>query len=142
MSQILIKDMCLFSRGVFNYISQAVFTMYEIFLRKPISHIFILSHFAKFCSIPLQEKYKMLNDKEQPSSFYRHEGQYNEERAGLYKTSYDPDRLTYSMNAQQLSGGALFNVSNSHVNASQYPTIPWDENEAALRGRSVFSMSY
>ncbi|GFR88677.1 hypothetical protein ElyMa_004258600 [Elysia marginata] len=82
----------------------------------------------------LKEKYKMLNDKEQPSTFYRHEGKYNEERAGLYKTSYDPERLTYSMNAQQLSGGNLFNTSASHVEASLYPTIPWDENEAALKG--------
>ncbi|GFO00369.1 hypothetical protein PoB_002687400 [Plakobranchus ocellatus] len=81
----------------------------------------------------LKEKYKMLNDKEQPTTFYRHEGRYNEERAGLYKTSYDPERLTYSMNAQQLSGGNLFNTSNSHVNANLYPTIPWDENEAALK---------
>ncbi|KAK3772102.1 hypothetical protein RRG08_061186 [Elysia crispata] len=81
----------------------------------------------------LKEKYKMLKDKEQPSTFYRHESKYNEERAGLYKTSYDPERLTYSMNAQQLSGGNLFNTSNSHVDASLYPTIPWDENEAALK---------
>ena len=81
----------------------------------------------------------MLKDKEQPSTFYRHESKYNEERAGLYKTSYDPERLTYSMNAQQLSGGNLFNTSNSHVDASLYPTIPWDENEAALKSRSVWN---
>lgn len=81
----------------------------------------------------LKEKYKQLDDKEQPSTFYRHEGKYNEERAGLYKTSYDPERLTYSMNAQQLSGGSLFDTSQSHVDASLYPTIPWDENEAVLK---------
>ncbi|CAL1541724.1 unnamed protein product [Lymnaea stagnalis] len=81
----------------------------------------------------LKEKYKMLKNKELPSTFYHHEGKYNEERAGLYKTSYNPDQLTYSMNAQRLSGGTLFNTSLSHVEASQYPTVIWDENEAALK---------
>ena len=90
---------------------------------------------AKDACLTLQEKYKLLNDKEMPSTFYRHEGKYNEERAGLYKTSYDPARLTHSMNAGQQSGGVLFNTSMSHVEASQYPTVSWDENEAALNGR-------
>ncbi|XP_012939700.1 uncharacterized protein LOC101853704 [Aplysia californica] len=82
----------------------------------------------------LKDKYKLLTDKEMPSTFYRHEGRYNEERAGLYKTSYDPQRLAYSMNNQQQSGGVLFNTSASHMEASQYPTVTWDENEAALKG--------
>ncbi|KAK6969931.1 hypothetical protein BgiMline_025547 [Biomphalaria glabrata] len=81
----------------------------------------------------LRVKYNILKDKEMPTAFYRHEGKYNEERAGLYKTSYDPQQLAYSMNAQRLSGGTLFNTSLSHVDASQYPTVLWDENEAALR---------
>ncbi|BFZ22429.1 hypothetical protein BsWGS_25468 [Bradybaena similaris] len=84
--------------------------------------------------VQLREKYKILNKKEMPVTFYRHEGEYNEERAGLYKTSYDPQQLAYSMNAKQLSGGVLFNTSLSHVDASLYPTVVWDENEAALNG--------
>ncbi|CAG5126260.1 unnamed protein product, partial [Candidula unifasciata] len=84
--------------------------------------------------VQLRQKYKILNKNEMPMTFYQHEGEYNEERAGLYKTSYDPQKLTYSMNAKQLSGGDLFNTSMSHVDASLYPTVVWDENEAALNG--------
>ncbi|XP_059174408.1 uncharacterized protein LOC131954646 [Physella acuta] len=87
--------------------------------------------------IQLREKFKILKDKEMPSTFYKHEGKYNEERALLYKTSYDPHQLAYSMNSQQLSGGTLFNTSMSHVDASKYPTVFWEETDAALKQSST-----
>ena len=34
-------------------------------------------------------------------------------------------------------GASTFDTSSSHMEASQYATVPWDEGEAALAGRWV-----
>lgn len=47
----------------------------------------------------LRNKYEVLFDKELPDTFYNHGSRYNEERAGLYKTSYDPHLLTLNLSA-------------------------------------------
>ncbi|KAK7483600.1 hypothetical protein BaRGS_00025153, partial [Batillaria attramentaria] len=65
----------------------------------------------------VNKKMDMLFDKEKPATFYNHEGRYNEERAGLYKTSYDPHRLAGSMNTLALSAPELMNTLDSNVKA-------------------------
>lgn len=62
-------------------------------------------------------KMRMTVDKSQPAVFYSHEGKYQRERAGMYKTSYDPYKLQYDMNKQEETGGRLFDVSDYHHDA-------------------------
>jgi len=45
--------------------------------------------------------------------FYEHEGRYQRERAGLYKTRYDPRQLAAAMNAEEKGNGALGNDANT-----------------------------
>lgn len=59
--------------------------------------------------------------KEQVPAFYGHEGKYNEERAGLYKTSYDPFKLAYKLDDDPGRIG-LRNTVGSHNDAIHYPT--------------------
>ncbi len=59
----------------------------------------------------------MANTKSQPKVFYDHEGQYQRERAGLYKTSYDPYRLQGQMNGRDKSGPSLMDYSDCHKDA-------------------------
>lgn len=68
--------------------------------------------------------YKMARttEPEKPSTFYGHEGRYNEERAGLYKTNYSPEKLAYSMNALEVSGPEIMNTFHSHVDALNLPS--------------------
>lgn len=63
-------------------------------------------------------KYKMdkLHTTEKPFIFYGHEGQYNEERAGLYKTSYDPHSLAFSMNPTDPAAAELNSILPPHIN--------------------------
>jgi len=48
--------------------------------------------------------------------FYEHEGTYQRERVGLYKTTYDPRQLAAAMNAEQTGCGALGTVVVSAIN--------------------------
>ncbi|XP_071100820.1 uncharacterized protein [Haliotis cracherodii] len=81
----------------------------------------------------LNVKYQHATDKEKPQTFYGHEGKYNEERAGLYKTSYNPQRLAYSMNNLTESGPEIMNTLHSHVGAERMPTRLSHDNDEALR---------
>lgn len=69
----------------------------------------------------LDRKLAISTPKEQVSAFYGHEGKYNEERAGLYFTSYDPAKLSYKLDDDK---GKLNmrNTVGSHVDAVHYPT--------------------
>lgn len=40
---------------------------------------------------------------EKPRTYYNHEGKYNEERAGMYRTTYEPEKLVHSMNPRESS---------------------------------------
>lgn len=70
----------------------------------------------------LNNKMAIASATEKAPTFYGHEGKYNEERAGLYKTSYSPERLTYNMNALEVSGPEIMNSMHSHVDALNLPT--------------------
>ena len=65
----------------------------------------------------LQHKMAMASVKEQPDVFYEHEGKFQRERVGLYKTTYDPYAFQHSMNKDEKTGGKLFDTSDSHRNA-------------------------
>ena len=65
--------------------------------------------------------------------FYEHEGQYQRERSGMYKTSYDPYILQHSMNKREVSANHLFNISDSHVDALNLPTELNQEMAEAVR---------
>ncbi|KAK7092379.1 uncharacterized protein [Littorina saxatilis] len=65
----------------------------------------------------LNHKMDMLHDKEKFVTFYNHESRHNEERAGLYKTSYDPHRLANSMNAKAGAPSELMNTLNSNLDS-------------------------
>ncbi|XP_064594859.1 uncharacterized protein LOC135461614 [Liolophura sinensis] len=70
----------------------------------------------------LNVKYSHVNDGDKPKTFYEHEGKFNEERAGLYKTSFDPYRLYHSMNHLETSGPEIMNTMFSHVDAISVPS--------------------
>ncbi|KAL8564687.1 hypothetical protein ACOMHN_004180 [Nucella lapillus] len=93
----------------------------------------------------LNKKMDVLFDKEQPDTFYRHEGRYNEERAGLYKTSYDPHRLAGSMNLASNAPSELMNTLHSHSLTAGDLSIPaarLTENcNSALKWSRTFSLS-
>lgn len=78
---------------------------------------------------------------EKPSTFYNHEGKYNEERAGLYKTSYSPERLAYNMNASEVSGPEIMNTLHSHVDAINLPTRLNSDMKDAFRYSRTLSSS-
>lgn len=69
----------------------------------------------------MDRKLAISTPKEQVPAFYGHEGKYNEERAGLYSTSYDPDKLAYKLDEDP---GKLNqrNTVGSHRDALYYPT--------------------
>ena len=69
----------------------------------------------------LQHKMALASTKTQPHVFYDHEGKYQEERAGLYKTSYDPNILQHAMNKEEMSGSRAFDVSECHREALDLP---------------------
>lgn len=73
----------------------------------------------------------MSTNKEQVSAFYGHEGKYNEERSGLYKTGYEPEKLAYKLDTDP---GKLDmrNTVGSATNALQYPTPLNPEVDAFL----------
>lgn len=70
----------------------------------------------------LNVKYSHVNDGDKPKTFYEHEGKFNEERAGLYKTSFDPYRLYHSMDHLETSGPEIMNTMFSHVDAISVPS--------------------
>ncbi|XP_033733291.1 LOW QUALITY PROTEIN: uncharacterized protein C7orf31-like [Pecten maximus] len=78
-------------------------------------------------------KYQHLTDKEMPSTFYSHEGKYNEERAGMYRTSYHPERLSNSLSGQERSPPEIMNTMHSHVDALNLPTKLNRDMKDALR---------
>lgn len=87
--------------------------------------------------------YKMghVHEHEKPPTFYGHEGNYNEERAGLYKTSYSPERLAYNMNALDVSGPEIMNTMHSHIDALNLPTKLNHDMKDAFRYSRTLSTS-
>jgi len=70
--------------------------------------------------------------------FYDHEGRYQRERAGLYKTSYDPGQLAAAMNAEEKGCGALGDVFALERGALDFPTeLNDDMAEVAARNRAL-----
>lgn len=85
----------------------------------------------------LNYKYGHVLEREQPSTFYGHEGKFNEERAGLYRTSYLPERLAHSMNNLETSGPEIMNTLHSHVDALGLPVkLNHDYNDAMRYSRT------
>ena len=82
-----------------------------------------------------------VHEQEKPSTFYGHEGKYNEERAGLYKTSYSPERLAYNMNALEVSGPEIMNSMHSHIDALNLPTTLNHSMKDAFRYSRTISSS-
>lgn len=87
--------------------------------------------------------YKMgySSETEKPKTFYGHEGKYNEERAGLYKTSYSPERLAYNMNALDVSGPEIMNTMHSHIDALNLPSRLNSDIKDAFRYSRTLSSS-
>lgn len=87
--------------------------------------------------------YKMghVHDEERPSTFYGHEGKFNEERAGLYKTNYSPERLAYNMNALDVSGPETMNTMHSHKDAIDLPSKLNHDMKDAFRFSRTLSTS-
>ena len=70
--------------------------------------------------------------------FYDHEGRYQRQRSGLYKTSYDPKQLAGAMNAEERGCGALGDLSTLERGALDLPTgLNHDTEEALRRSRSL-----
>jgi len=70
--------------------------------------------------------------------FYDHEGRYLKERAGLYRTSYDPKQLAAAMDAEDKGCGALGDTTALERGALDIPTTMNDEMaEVTRRGRSL-----
>ncbi|XP_074653332.1 uncharacterized protein LOC141907550 [Tubulanus polymorphus] len=67
----------------------------------------------------LNEKYKTTSEKERPGVFYKHEGTYQAERAGMYQTSYLPEKLSARLDDAYETGvrPSMFDTSASHVDA-------------------------
>lgn len=73
----------------------------------------------------LRHKYLAMNQpsKESARVFYNHEGRFQEERSGLYRTSYDPQLLRHAMpGGQDANAGRLFDTSQSHEGAYLAPS--------------------
>ena len=88
----------------------------------------------------LNNKMALATKSERPPTFYGHEGKYNEERVGLYKTSYSPERLAYNMNALEVSGPEIANTMHSHVDALNIPTrLNHDMKDAIRYSRTISS---
>ena len=82
-----------------------------------------------------------VHEEEKPSTFYGHEGKFNEERAGLYKTNYSPERLAYNMNALEVSGPEIMNTMHSHKDAIDLPTKLNHDMKDAFRFSRTLSTS-
>ncbi|WAR04868.1 CG031-like protein [Mya arenaria] len=87
----------------------------------------------------LNNKMALSGKTERPTTFYGHEGKYNEERAGLYKTSYSPERLAYNMNALDVSGPEIMNTRTSHMDALNLPTKLNQDMRDAFRYSRTFN---
>ncbi|XP_013388265.1 uncharacterized protein LOC106157223 isoform X2 [Lingula anatina] len=70
----------------------------------------------------LNHKLEKADTTDHPPVFYKHEGKFNAERAGLYKTSYKPEILEYQMNKEELSGPELLDTRESHKGALHLTT--------------------
>ncbi|ELU01610.1 hypothetical protein CAPTEDRAFT_227900 [Capitella teleta] len=81
----------------------------------------------------LHHKMDITNTKTQPHTFYGHEGKYLEERAGLYKTSYDPAILQHSLNKGERNGAQAVDTSNYQRNALDLPVALNQEVAEDLR---------
>lgn len=69
----------------------------------------------------LRRKMDVSSVKHQPDVFYDHEGRYQRERSGIYRTSYNPALLEYVMNKEQRNGATLTDTSDCHKNALDLP---------------------
>ena len=84
--------------------------------------------------------YKMdkVGVKEQPATFYDHEGKFQAERSSLYKTTYDPSKLQYTMNSKANPISSKFDTSLSHQGALDLPvTLNLDMAETMQDGRTL-----
>lgn len=73
----------------------------------------------------LRHKYRAMNQPSRESArvFFNHEGRFQEERAGLYRTSYDPQLLRHAMpGGAEENAGPLFDTSQSHEAAWYAPS--------------------
>jgi len=76
--------------------------------------------------------------KHEPDVFYEHEGRYQRERAGLYKTSYDPALLEYAMNATEQKSSELCDLTGIERGALDLPTeLNASVEEAMRRNRAL-----
>ncbi|XP_062592501.1 uncharacterized protein LOC134253941 [Saccostrea cucullata] len=89
----------------------------------------------------LNHKMQKVHETEKPRTFYGHEGKYNEERAGVYKTSYSPEVLAHSMNDLETSGPEIMNTMHSHEDAAYLPTQLSRDMKDAFRGVRTLSLS-
>ena len=80
-----------------------------------------------------QHKVDIASKKTQPKVFYDHEGKYQRERAGMYKTSYDPYKLQHTMNHEETAGARVMDYSDYNKNALDYPTDLNDDIAEAMR---------
>ena len=98
------------------------------------------AHAPSYGISTLKSRMDLMHEHEKPPMFYNHEGKYNEERAGLYKTSYSPERLAYSMNSLDVSGPEISNTRQSHLNALTLPTrLNHDMKDAFRYSRTLSS---
>lgn len=82
----------------------------------------------------------MSSGKHVPDVFYDHEGRYQRERAGLYRTSYDPGQLAAAMNAEERGNGALGDTTALERGALDFPTeLNAAMAEAIPKSRSLCS---
>ena len=64
---------------------------------------------------------QMPSDKSHPEVFYTHEGDFQAERAGMYKTSYDPYRLQETMAGDDRRGSGFVDTTHSYQGALDLP---------------------
>ena len=74
----------------------------------------------------------MVSVKEKPDVFYDHEGRFQRERAGLYKTSYDPYSLQHSINKDETTG-KMFDITDTHKDVLNLPVELNNEMAEAMR---------
>lgn len=65
--------------------------------------------------------------------FYDHEGTFQRERSGLYKTTYDPYTLQHALNKREMTGDHLFDISDCHKDALNLPVELNQDMAEAMR---------
>ena len=78
-------------------------------------------------------KMDVASKKTQPKVFYDHEGRYQRERAGMYKTSYDPYKLQHLMNHEETAGSTVMDYTDYTKNSLDYQTNLNDDIAETMR---------